>query len=151
VARRFAADGHRVAILDRQAADAAAKELAVGGAVVIGVSTDVADRASVAAAFAAVRADLGPVEILVTSAGVESFQSVLDITAESEPQAEASEAEPTIAAKSDSPETNSDSPETNAKPTAPSPSEATAADDPPPPSKYRSYWDILADSNKKPS
>ena len=73
-------------------------------------------------------------------------ETTLDITAESEPQAEASEAEPTIAAKSDSPETNSDSPETNAKPTAPSPS-----DEPPPPSKYRSYWDILADSNKKPS
>ena len=39
---------------------------------------DVADRASVDAAFALVRAELGPVEILVTSAGVESFDSLVD-------------------------------------------------------------------------
>ena len=36
----------------------------------------------VAAAFAKARAELGPVEILVTSAGIESFTPVLDITAE---------------------------------------------------------------------
>jgi len=35
--------------------------------------------ASVDAGFALVRAELGPVEILVTSAGVESFDSLLDI------------------------------------------------------------------------
>jgi NAD(P)-dependent dehydrogenase (short-subunit alcohol dehydrogenase family) len=40
----------------------------------------VADRASVDDAFARVRADLGPAEILVTSAGIESFDKVLDIS-----------------------------------------------------------------------
>ena len=35
------------------------------------------------AAFDTVRAELGPIEILVTSAGIESFDASLDITAES--------------------------------------------------------------------
>ena len=83
VARRFAADGYRVAILDRDAAaaDAAAAELQEQGASALAVAVDVADRASVDAAFAQVRADLGPAEVLVTSAGVESFDSLLDIDA----------------------------------------------------------------------
>ena len=46
------------------------------------LEVDVADRASVTAGFARVRAELGPVEILVTSAGIESFTPLLDITAE---------------------------------------------------------------------
>ena len=83
-ARAFAADGHRVAIFDRNesAAKAAADELQATGATVVAVGVDVADRASVAAGFERVRAELGPVEILVTSAGIESFTPVLDITAE---------------------------------------------------------------------
>jgi NAD(P)-dependent dehydrogenase (short-subunit alcohol dehydrogenase family) len=44
------------------------------------VRVDVADRDSVTAGFERVRADLGPVEILVTSAGIEAFTPVLDIT-----------------------------------------------------------------------
>jgi 2-hydroxycyclohexanecarboxyl-CoA dehydrogenase len=84
VARQFAADGHRVAIFDRNgtAADAAADELRAGGATALSVEVDVADRASVASGFARVRADLGPVEILVTSAGIEAFTPLLEITAE---------------------------------------------------------------------
>jgi 2-hydroxycyclohexanecarboxyl-CoA dehydrogenase len=83
-ARQFVADGHRVAVLDRDAAGAtaAAAELAAEGGPVLAVEVDVADRSSVTAAFARVRAELGPVEILVTSAGVESFDPVLEITAE---------------------------------------------------------------------
>ena len=46
------------------------------------VEVDVSDRNGVDAAFARVRAELGPVEILVTSAGIESFDPVLDITPE---------------------------------------------------------------------
>jgi NAD(P)-dependent dehydrogenase (short-subunit alcohol dehydrogenase family) len=42
----------------------------------------VAERAAVRQAFARVRERLGPVTILVTSAGIESFDSVLDITLE---------------------------------------------------------------------
>jgi NAD(P)-dependent dehydrogenase (short-subunit alcohol dehydrogenase family) len=84
VARRFVADGHHVAVLDRDraGAEAAAAELAAGGGKAVAVAVDVADRASVDAAFARVRAELGPVEILVTSAGVESFDALLDITPE---------------------------------------------------------------------
>lgn len=85
VARQFATDGHRIAIFDRNAAalDVAADELRSAGATVVAATVDVADRASVDAGFAQVRAELGRVEILVTSAGIESFTPVLDITAES--------------------------------------------------------------------
>lgn len=84
VARRFGADGHRVAILDRDAAaaEAAAAELRKQGATVRAIETDVADRATVEEAYRQVRAELGPVEILVTSAGIEAFDPILDITPE---------------------------------------------------------------------
>jgi 2-hydroxycyclohexanecarboxyl-CoA dehydrogenase len=82
VARGFADDGYRVAILDNNgaAAEAAAGELQGQGAVALAVDGDVADRVSVGAAFDRVRAELGPVEILVTSAGIESFTPILDIS-----------------------------------------------------------------------
>jgi 2-hydroxycyclohexanecarboxyl-CoA dehydrogenase len=84
VARRFVADGHRVAILDRNgsAATAAADELSSSSGTALAVEVDVADWASVDAAFALVRSELGPVEILVTSAGIESFDGLLDVTRE---------------------------------------------------------------------
>jgi NAD(P)-dependent dehydrogenase (short-subunit alcohol dehydrogenase family) len=84
VARHLVADGHRVAVLDRDRAGAeeAAAELEAQGGKAVAVEVDVADRASVDVAFARVRAELGPVEILVTSAGVESFDALLDITPE---------------------------------------------------------------------
>ncbi len=81
VARQLVEDGHTVAVLDRNGplAKTAADEL---GADAVAIEVDVADRDSVAAAFARVRAELGPVGILVTSAGIESFDPVLDITHE---------------------------------------------------------------------
>lgn len=82
VARRLANDGYRVAVLDLTNAEVAAEELQSSGADAIGVEVDVADWASVAAAFGRVRAELGPVEILVTSAGIESFKPVNEITPE---------------------------------------------------------------------
>jgi len=84
VARGFANDGHRVAIVDSNgaAAEAAADELRSEGAAALAVDVDVVDRASVVAGFDRVRAELGPVEILVTSAGIEAFTPILDITAE---------------------------------------------------------------------
>lgn len=84
VADELAGNGHLVAILDRNgpAADAAAGELRTKGAQAIAIEADVADRASVDRAFAQIRSDLGPVEILITSAGIESFDAVPDITAE---------------------------------------------------------------------
>jgi 2-hydroxycyclohexanecarboxyl-CoA dehydrogenase len=81
VAQQFAADGHRVAILDVNGAAAKAVAAEMGGQV-IAVEVDVADRDSVVAGFAKIRAELGPVELLVTSAGIESFTPLLDITAE---------------------------------------------------------------------
>jgi NAD(P)-dependent dehydrogenase (short-subunit alcohol dehydrogenase family) len=63
------------------AAETAAEELRREGATVIAVEVDVADRSSVQAGFDRIRAELGPVEILVTSAGIEQFISVTDITA----------------------------------------------------------------------
>jgi NAD(P)-dependent dehydrogenase (short-subunit alcohol dehydrogenase family) len=82
VAQRLAADGHRIAVLDRSgaAAEAAAASLRDTGTDALAVTVDVADRASVDDAFARVRSDLGPTEILVTSAGIESFDRVLDIS-----------------------------------------------------------------------
>jgi 2-hydroxycyclohexanecarboxyl-CoA dehydrogenase len=84
VARQFASDGHRVAVLDRAGDDAetAAAEMRAEGAKAVAVEVDVADRPSVDAALERVRAELGPVGILVTSAGIESFQPLLEITAE---------------------------------------------------------------------
>jgi 2-hydroxycyclohexanecarboxyl-CoA dehydrogenase len=82
--RQFAADGHRVAVMDRDgaAAETAAAELRAGGSEAIGVTVDVADWDAVAAGFDQVRSELGPVEILVTSAGIESFDPFVDITRE---------------------------------------------------------------------
>jgi 2-hydroxycyclohexanecarboxyl-CoA dehydrogenase len=84
VARRFAADGHAVAVLDRNGDGAvtAADELRNGGAKAMAVEVDVAEWSSVHDAFAAVRSELGPVSILVTSAGIEAFDPLLDITPE---------------------------------------------------------------------
>jgi len=84
VARQFVEDGHKVAIFDRDGAatEAAAKELRSGGATVLGLEVDVADRPAVVAAFAQVRSELGPVEILVTSAGIERFTPTIEISDE---------------------------------------------------------------------
>jgi len=81
-ARHLAADGHRVAVFDLNgaAAETAAAELNRVGPTAMAVRVDVADRASVDDGFARVRAELGPVEILVTSAGIESFTPVLEVT-----------------------------------------------------------------------
>jgi NAD(P)-dependent dehydrogenase (short-subunit alcohol dehydrogenase family) len=84
VARRFAAEGYAVAVLDRNGggAKAAADELRSSGAKAIDIEVDVVDWSSVHDAFAAVRSQLGPVSILVTSAGIEAFDPLLEITPE---------------------------------------------------------------------
>jgi len=84
VARQLAADGHLVALMDRNGpgAEAAAAELQQQGLKAIGLEVDVSDRSRVDAAFGEVRAELGPIGILVTSAGIESFTPLTDITAE---------------------------------------------------------------------
>ncbi len=67
--------GHKVAVLDLNgaAAQRVAEELRADGAAALGVAADVTDRAAVEDAFAKVRTELGPVHILVTSAGLVDF------------------------------------------------------------------------------
>src|SRR5260370_30065236 len=66
-AQRLAAQGHKVALLDldADAAVGAAKELRATGATAIGIGVDVSDRPAVDAAMVKVRAELGPIEIIV--------------------------------------------------------------------------------------
>ena len=84
VARRLAAAGHPVALLDLNggAVRDAAKSIEAEGGRAVGYEADVADRQAVEQAFEALRAALGPVAILVTSAGIESFDNLPDITPE---------------------------------------------------------------------
>jgi NAD(P)-dependent dehydrogenase (short-subunit alcohol dehydrogenase family) len=84
VVRHLGTEGHHVAVLDRDAAgaEAAAVALRDTGVKALALEVDVAEWASVDAAFATVRAELGAAEILVTCAGIESFDSVADITAQ---------------------------------------------------------------------
>ncbi|MCC6438110.1 MAG: 3-oxoacyl-[acyl-carrier-protein] reductase [Acidimicrobiales bacterium] len=85
IARRFAADGHRVAITYRSAAP----EPGVLPHGVLAVAADVTSAEQVDAAFAAVEEAFGPVEIVVSNAGItrdtlvlrmseDDFTSVLD-------------------------------------------------------------------------
>src|SRR5262245_55329718 len=85
IARHFAARGDRVGLLDRdgEAARRAAEDLREAGASALAVETDVTDRAAVDAALDEVRAQLGPVAILVTSAGLDAFERFTEISAES--------------------------------------------------------------------
>src|SRR5262249_42801784 len=84
IARLLAALGDRVGLLDVQGAAAlrAAEELRETGASAIAVGADVTDRGAVDAALDTVRAELGPIQIMVTSAGLDSFQPFTDITVE---------------------------------------------------------------------
>ena len=77
--------GDRVAILDLNgdAAAAQAERLSGNGGQAIGIAVDVADRASVDAAVQQVRDAFGPIEILVTSAGLARFEKFLEISQES--------------------------------------------------------------------
>jgi NAD(P)-dependent dehydrogenase (short-subunit alcohol dehydrogenase family) len=82
ISRRLAGAGNRVALIDLDAdgVNGAADELRAGGAEVIAAQVDVADRGAVDAALDRVRAELGPVEIMVTSAGLDEFATFTDIT-----------------------------------------------------------------------
>jgi 2-hydroxycyclohexanecarboxyl-CoA dehydrogenase len=84
IGRHLAARGDRVALLDLQgeAALRAAEGLREAGARALGAEVDVRDRAAVDDALEKVRAELGPVAIAVTSAGLDAFDSFLDITPE---------------------------------------------------------------------
>src|SRR5262249_13387688 len=85
IARHLAALGDRVGLLDLQGAAAlrVAEELRETGATAIAVEADVIDRKAVEAALDTVRAELGAIQIMVTSAGLDSFEPFTDITVES--------------------------------------------------------------------
>ena len=84
VALRLAEAGHAVALLDRDGpgAEAAAADLTARGSRAAAHEVDVADRGALERVFAEVRTQFGPITILVTSAGIESFDAVADITPE---------------------------------------------------------------------
>jgi 2-hydroxycyclohexanecarboxyl-CoA dehydrogenase len=77
IVRRFAAAGDQVACLDLQpeAVARAAEELGVLGLVV-----DVGDRPAVDAAYATIREQLGPIGIVITSAGIDAAGPFTEIT-----------------------------------------------------------------------
>ncbi|MFC8045476.1 SDR family NAD(P)-dependent oxidoreductase [Nocardia sp. NPDC057353] len=85
IARRLAARGDRVAILDLDGAGAerAAAEIRDKGDTATGFAADVTDRGAVDAALAATRDAYGPVDILVTSAGLVAFQPFTEISLDS--------------------------------------------------------------------
>jgi 2-hydroxycyclohexanecarboxyl-CoA dehydrogenase len=85
IARHLAARGHRVGLLDVQSAAAhqAAEDLRETGAAAMAAQADVTDRRAVDAALEKVRAELGPIEIMVTAAGLDSFESFTSISLES--------------------------------------------------------------------
>jgi NAD(P)-dependent dehydrogenase (short-subunit alcohol dehydrogenase family) len=84
IAERLAADGHAVAVFDREdaAATAAAEKIEAAGATAAAFAVDVTDRPRVDAAVGEVRERLGPPTVLVNSAGLDAFDSFLKIDVE---------------------------------------------------------------------
>jgi 2-hydroxycyclohexanecarboxyl-CoA dehydrogenase len=82
ISRHLVERGHRVALLDLDGdgAQRTAEKLRGQGARAFGRKVDVADRAAVDEALGEVRAELGPIEIMVTSAGIDAFESFTDIS-----------------------------------------------------------------------
>lgn len=84
ICHELGARGHKIAVMDinGRAAQRVSEELREKGVETLSAAVDVSDRAAVEEAFARVRAELGPVHILVTSAGVVDFCAFTDITPE---------------------------------------------------------------------
>jgi 2-hydroxycyclohexanecarboxyl-CoA dehydrogenase len=84
ICRHLARQGRRVAVLDvdGDAAERAAQGLRDDGTETMSARVDVSDRATVDASYDQVRAALGPIEIVVTSAAVAPFTPFERITAD---------------------------------------------------------------------
>jgi len=82
VGRRLGERGCRVALLDLngEAAQKAAEDLGATGARALAGQVDVSDRKAIDDALGKVRAEFGPIEIMVTSAGLDAFESFTEIT-----------------------------------------------------------------------
>ena len=74
--RRFAAEGAKVAVFDLNldTARKVAANIAAAGGVAEAFACDIANRAAVDAAVAAVEARLGPIDVLVNNAGWDIFR-----------------------------------------------------------------------------
>lgn len=84
IAERLAKDGFRVAILTRTegAAEAAAATIEESGGTARGYRADVSDRRQVDDALAKIRADFGPLSVIVANAAVAPQQAFLEMTLE---------------------------------------------------------------------
>ncbi|GIG40545.1 3-oxoacyl-ACP reductase FabG [Cellulomonas phragmiteti] len=83
-ARRLAADGHQVAVLDVREADAEATAAAIrdAGGTALALGADVADEDAVTAAVARVADELGPPTIVVNNAGILRDNLLFKMTAD---------------------------------------------------------------------
>jgi 2-hydroxycyclohexanecarboxyl-CoA dehydrogenase len=74
--RRFGAEGARVAVLDQnlETAQATAAAVREAGGTAAAFRCDITERASVDAAIAGVRTELGPIDVLVNNAGWDIFK-----------------------------------------------------------------------------
>ena len=84
ISARLARDGANVSVfdLDGDRAEETAKGIRETGGDAIGCAVDVSNRAQVDEAVARTRAELGPVLVLVNSAGKDAFDKFVDITTE---------------------------------------------------------------------
>ena len=84
ISHRLAKCGNKVAVFDSQgeALKAQVTALQNNGLQAIAFKVDVTDRPAVDSAMAAARDEFGPIQILVTSAGVTAFEPFTDITLE---------------------------------------------------------------------
>ena len=82
ISRRLANAGCAVAVLDLdvEAADHVATELRSAGARAVAAGVDVSDRTAVDDALTTARTELGPIEILVTSAAIAGFVPFEELT-----------------------------------------------------------------------
>lgn len=83
IAQRFARDGHPTAMLDVQEdlLEQEASALRDAGATVLPCRADVSQRAEIEAAYATVRAQFGPIAIVVPNAGIAPVVSFAEMTA----------------------------------------------------------------------
>ncbi len=81
-ARRFLADGWRVALLDIDGDTLGRTHAALPAQSTIAICCDVADAAGVGAAVARVAQEFGRLDVLVNNAGIAIFKPILDVTYE---------------------------------------------------------------------
>lgn len=84
ITRRFALNGHPVAMLDLQQEllDVESRKLRDEGAKILARKVDVTKRDEIEQAYEAVRSELGPVSIMVANAGIASPQPFATMTPE---------------------------------------------------------------------